>query len=564
MSQAQFWDFIDGVDTDIVARGIDGETPTIEIDPFDKTWIIDGVDTGTKAEGEDGETPTITIGDNGNWFVDGVDTGKAATIGESIYSVRFDANGGSFDDGTNVIVYRVYSGMTITELPVPQRSGYDFLGWFTGTGENDGRFFSTTEIHQDYELVARYESTSFSTVSATFVNVDGEVLYTEEEVSYGTAPSYSGADPAYPSEAAPAQDGYEYAFTGWLPEIGSIYEDTIFVAQYEERKISYDITFSLGEEYEQYPATDIEVSVKAGEAIEAPEIDLSLVEPGLGLASFSCEGQTYDASDFPLVPASDMVFEASWEPTDSLFEGTYESSLGGMAVSSFAGEDFIAVSFPERINDNYGTSRPIVSIGDHFRWKGGLKQILLPDTVKTIGVASFAHSKFKSFKVPSSLMSIGESAFYDSSLVEIDFTSIVGSFTAIPEKAFAASDDLVRLVANSNLDGIGARAFEGCSSLASVTLEEGLATIGDQAFKDCYSLKEIVIPASVVTMGAEVFAGDDLDIFLSDTSYNSDWTEGWNDYNPYYLYSYSEPTGDGFYWHRVYDYATGTYFIDVW
>ncbi len=71
--------FIGDMDTGIVARGLDGETPTVAIDLTNKHWIINDVDTGVVAEGKDGHTPVFTIdGTSKHWLIDGVDTGVKA------------------------------------------------------------------------------------------------------------------------------------------------------------------------------------------------------------------------------------------------------------------------------------------------------------------------------------------------------------------------------------------------------------------------------------------------------------------------------------------------------
>ena len=46
------------------------------------------------------------------------------------YDVRFNANGGHFDDGTESIVYRVEEGHLTTVAPNPTLEYADFMGWF--------------------------------------------------------------------------------------------------------------------------------------------------------------------------------------------------------------------------------------------------------------------------------------------------------------------------------------------------------------------------------------------------------------------------------------------------
>ncbi|MDY2607264.1 MAG: hypothetical protein SOV90_04995, partial [Lachnospiraceae bacterium] len=68
---------IDGIDTGVVAEGIDGiDGITPHIDSDTKHWMIGGTDTNIVAEGVDGNTPRINA--SNNWEIGGVDTGIKA------------------------------------------------------------------------------------------------------------------------------------------------------------------------------------------------------------------------------------------------------------------------------------------------------------------------------------------------------------------------------------------------------------------------------------------------------------------------------------------------------
>ena len=74
----KYW-HIDGVNTNIKAEGVDGNSPVVTIDQDTKMWKIDGVSTGVKAEGADGVTPTLAINSsNKHWIINGVDSGIKA------------------------------------------------------------------------------------------------------------------------------------------------------------------------------------------------------------------------------------------------------------------------------------------------------------------------------------------------------------------------------------------------------------------------------------------------------------------------------------------------------
>ncbi len=113
-------------------------------------------------------------------------------------TVTYDVNGGDALAESSV---QIPKGDSIAALPVPTRTNYTFLGWFTGTGVNDGQVTSVTPISRDMGLVAhwvfsgRYIFDSFS--------VDGSPVNVAEGISYreGTTHTFEflahGADESF-------------------------------------------------------------------------------------------------------------------------------------------------------------------------------------------------------------------------------------------------------------------------------------------------------------------------------------------------------------------------------
>lgn len=58
-------------------------------------------------------------------------------------------------------------------------------------------------------------------------NYDGKVLYVDNNVPYGTMPSYNGRPPTRPSDSE-----HSYTFSGWSPTVVPATESTTYVAQY--------------------------------------------------------------------------------------------------------------------------------------------------------------------------------------------------------------------------------------------------------------------------------------------------------------------------------------------
>ena len=171
-----------------------------------------------------------------------------------------------------------------------------------------------------------------------------------------------------------------------------------------------------------------------------------------------------------------------------------------------------------------------------------VENLILPNTLITIGEEMFYQSKLKTVVIPANATTIGNSAFEQcASLISIDIPANVetigtavfwgcSSLTTVTfEKgsqlktigggssyygAFSYCTALTSIEIPASVETIEAAAFKGCSSLATVTFENGsqLKTIGGGssyygAFSYCTALTSIEIPASVETIEAAAFKG---------------------------------------------------------
>lgn len=109
-------------------------------------------------DGEDGTTPTIAISPDGFWVINGLKTEFRAVPAEvpvSTVDLWFDLNGGTLDSAVAAQYLDIPKGDTVT-LPIPEKHGYVFAGWFTGDTVNDGQFLNTSVAAKDLTLHARW------------------------------------------------------------------------------------------------------------------------------------------------------------------------------------------------------------------------------------------------------------------------------------------------------------------------------------------------------------------------------------------------------------------------
>lgn len=222
-----YW-YIGDINTGVYAKGINGLTPHIG---QNGNWFLGSTDTGVKAiaqDGKDGLTPYI--GDNGNWFIGGQDTyvkaaGKDGADGKGIASINkteadnkiyyeiiftdgslytletenaitecaisFYTDGGIIEehdfeyqnDDTYIITKN--KGECFKNLPVPQKTGFTFLGWFTGIGINNTQFYNYQAICSDMILLAHWAENHYNIAFENGFDND-KIMPDIKDIAYNT------------------------------------------------------------------------------------------------------------------------------------------------------------------------------------------------------------------------------------------------------------------------------------------------------------------------------------------------------------------------------------------
>lgn len=577
--------FINGEDTGLPSKGEDGS----KIEIKDGYWYIDGVYTGVSAVGQDGSTPDITIGDNGNWFINGEDTGSSA-INLDYYTVTLDLNGGQVEDSISFQdTYTVREGHTIPNLPIPTKTGYEFLGWFTGTDQTSDRFTITTQVYSDLNLTAQYRSLAEDTYTIKWINHDGSELEVDNDVLYGTTPTYDGETPTKESDSR-----YSYEFTNWSPIVEPASKDMVYVAQFKEVPLKFTITYELNGYGELLNPVN---EVTYGDALDYPELDKS------GVTNLAFDGWYFDAEfnnrvSFPYYPEGNVTLYARWiEISENMFS-TYSNNDGTCTIRSFLGNDaeYETIAIPSTIN-----GETVTGIDNAFQNNKQIKNIILPDTIENINNNAFGNSSLKSINLPTSIVKIGNNAFENCGGLILDMTTLpnlenVGDYafyytninnfdfsectklnyigeyafrysnlqnidlynssllTEFNDNCFYSCGNLVSIVLPKNLKTIGSYAFYSCSALTSITLPNTLTTIGYSAFYGCSSLTTLILPTSITTIDNNAFEScTSLTLYCEPTSRPSGWNSTFAGDALAYWYKESEPQGAGMYWHYVND-----------
>ncbi|UEA88135.1 leucine-rich repeat protein [Alistipes senegalensis] len=167
----------------------------------------------------------------------------------------------------------------------------------------------------------------------------------------------------------------------------------------------------------------------------------------------------------------------------------------------------------------------LTTIGEQMFYQSKLKTVVIPASVETIEEFAFTNcTALTSIEIPASVETIGAAAFKECyKLTTVTFEkgsqlkTIGGGYSSYPYSYGAFSGcPITSIEIPASVETIDATAFKGCSQLATVTFEKGsqLKTIeGDYSssyyygtFSDC-PITSIEIPASVETIDATAFKG---------------------------------------------------------
>ena len=188
----------------------------------------------------------------------------------------------------------VYSGETPAK-PTDEQFTYTFTGWTPELAKVTG----------DVEYTAVYEENTRS-YTVTWMNSNGEVLETDENILYGTTPTYDGADPSIPST-----EQFTYTFKGWTPDIAKVTGDATYTAAYDSETRTYTVTFNANEG----SGTMDPQEVNYGETVNLNKNQF--IKDGYEFSKWTTEADGsgsvyYDEAELAGGLSSDLILYAQW------------------------------------------------------------------------------------------------------------------------------------------------------------------------------------------------------------------------------------------------------------
>ena len=518
----------------------------------------DGVDGEDGTNGKDGITPQLKI-ENGRWMLS-MDNGKTWTdIGQATGADGTDGEDGvDGKDGTNGIFKSVTEDndnvyFTLEDdsvITIPKSDNSKFAIAFDTTdiailngGESKTISYTITDatkntvvkaIAQDgWKVKVDATSTDKGTITITAPNpiVESEILVFANDGSYRTvmvslncmqgqiniADNSINATSAGGTQEIKLTTNLDYTIEipedaqSWLslaPETRALREDTIVFEVTANEGMQRYTTVALKDEQGKIlqtiifrqlgTCTEVHVETKGELENELAGYDYANIE------SLKITGVLNDV---------DFLFIYRMMPNLKNLD-IAEVNITALPIQAF---------YKSTNVENLILPNTLITIGEEMFYQSKLKTVVIPANATTIGNSAFEQcASLISIDIPANVETIGTAAFKGcSSLTTVTFEkesqlkTISGGYSN-PNYYGVFSDctALTSIKIPASVKTIEEAAFKGCSSLATVTFEKGsqLKTIGGDsyssgAFSDCTALTSIEIPASVETIEAAAFRG---------------------------------------------------------
>lgn len=191
------------------------------------------------------------------------------------------------------------------------------------------------------------------------------------------------------------------------------------------------------------------------------------------------------------------------------------------------------IDIPDTVTSG-GQPYTVTAIGDSAfnpsSPRSNVSSVFIPATVRSIGDSAFSYCNALTtvtFAENSQLKSIGRAAFYGTEHAYPRFKEIKipDSVETIGNGAFYDCRDLERITLPSALQTLSPVTFYDCTALSEVTFPASLKTIESSAFSGCRNLSKVKLPASLKAIQSSVFHRCSA---LKTVSYDGS-LEQWND-----------------------------------
>ena len=166
------------------------------------------------------------------------------------------------------------------------------------------------------------------------------------------------------------------------------------------------------------------------------------------------------------------------------------------------------IKIPKKVseikNDTFNgcTELESVTISDSAFEQTGIKNLILPNSVKSIGYSSFRNCKIEKLVLPKGLETIGDRAFQDNE--NLEEVIIPDTVQSLGEYAFDGCNYLKNIKFSDALTELNCQGDLG--EVERIVLPKNLNSLGHHAFVDSINLREVIFPETVTEIGEAALA----------------------------------------------------------
>lgn len=375
---------------------------------------------------------------------------RVGTTSTALHTVTFCPNGGSC--ATTAVA--VAEGKSVADLPIPERTGYRFDGWYTAA-DGGTRLLADTTVTKNISVFAHWTPIS-GTVSFF---ADGDLCHT-------ATVDYAGILSEFPKLS---REGYTYS--GWFtdPEANNAFLSSTAILS--------DIRLYCFSSPNRYQVT---------------------LDPNGGSLEVSSVEVVFDDlyGQLPVPQQGDRIF-LGWYMTEKdawyRVEEDHRVTIPRDHVLTAQWAD-IAWDTGDGILYLDGASGAVVA------YEGSATELIIPETVRNLTVTGIAENAFrgntalKIIEIPNTVVSIGQQAFFRCSALEEIRVS-----QDHPE--FSAENGILMNIDGTQLHYCPANAVE-----STYTVPETVTSIAPYAFYDCRGLAEVHLGSHVAQIGMCAFS----------------------------------------------------------
>ncbi len=424
---------------------------------------------------------------------------------------HFDTQGGS-ELGDEVFTYN----STLGELPVPQKDGNEFGGWYTEIGGEGTEYTATTVCK-----VPTLEFTLYAKWTANII-YDYCGATSENSVAKDTF-VYNKKIYSYPYLSLPQPLKTGWSFEGWFTEENgkgrmltnnkiSAPDSTVWDLDGDTTVYAYWVK-GTDKRYLQYSEqSDGSVAVHGLKDSTITELEIPAV---INLKNVTAifSSAFYDEN---------LVSVTIPDSVQSIGKGAFKGCPLTEITLPFIGESRTATSYNSVFGFIFGyqyetSSYDVVNnaiyqckisggVYDYYYWyfiPKTLERVTVTD-IQTVPACAFNNcNMLKEVTLGGTEQTIGASAFSSCS----NLTTINGIENLVNISNYAFNDcKLLTTFPEKPLEKVGAYSFFNCSNLSEIQFSEKLETIGEKAFENV-KLTSVTVPDSVQSIGNGAFKG---------------------------------------------------------